>query len=485
MSRLTRSKSQVSSAVKENIAVNQVKSDQKPVARKHKNQVEIDSSPPKISRSSTDLSLSPLENQLCLVNLNDNKFRSARRALVDNSENRLPGRESEVAELTNYIKDIIKNKSSGSLYISGAPGTGKTATLLKIINEIETKLKIVFINCTSITSAGAIYKKICNELDLKIGGGSEKDCLATLERYFVSTKRKVTLLIVLDEIDQLSSMTKKHNILYSIFEWPSLPNSKLILVGIANSLDLTDRLLIRLQTKCELKPKVMNFTAYTKNQIIEIFKSRLEEGGVSELFPPAAIQLLAAKVSAVSGDIRRALNIGKRVVELAVLEKKKKGKKIDITKFEELITSEGAEIEEPEADKKIELKEVVTVLNSVYGNAQKFGNDMDEGFPLQQKILICTLLLLIKYDKNKHITVGRLHNVYKKICCNRNINAIDLSEFLNLCVLVETRGIMRILKKKEPRFHIVQLVWDEDEVCAGLKDKQMIENILSEKSLLV
>lgn len=486
MPRLTRNNSKVTNESKENL----VHKPKKQIV-KRKSPVSSDSessSPPKSSRSN---SLSPFrnqfDNQLKLTTPKESKFRSARRALVDNSDFRLPGREKEFEELTGYFKDLIDNNGSGSLYISGAPGTGKTATLSKIINSdgYQSKLKIVFINCTSITSAGAIYKKICLELGLKVTG-SEKDHLAALEKYLPSKHK--TLLLILDEIDQLCSASKKQNVLYNIFEWPSIVNSKIILVGIANSLDLTDRLLVRLQTKCELKPKVMHFPAYTKAQIIEIFKSRLEESGVSDLFPPAAIQLLAAKVSSVSGDIRRALNIGKRVIELAEYEKKKNGKTVDLNKFEALIAQDETKSDNPkeevEVEQKIQLKEVVSVLNTVYGNAQKLCDDMDDAFPLQQKVLICTLLLLIKHDKKKSITVGRLHDVYKKVCKNRNIASIDLSDFLNLCTLAETRGIMRIVKKKESRFHIVQLVWDEDEVHSGLKDKQMITNILNEKSLL-
>ena len=123
---------------------------------------------------------------------------------------------------------------------------------MKIVNikEYEEKLNIAFINSTAISSIGAVYKKICNELKLKYdGNGSEKECLAKIEKYFASSPKKTTLLII-DEIDQLCTTGKSQNVLYHIFEWTSVLRSRLVLIGIANSLDLTDRLLVRLQTKC-------------------------------------------------------------------------------------------------------------------------------------------------------------------------------------------------------------------------------------------
>lgn len=82
-------------------------------------------------------------------------------------------------------------------------------------------------------------------------------------------------LLILDEIDQLE--TKKQNVLYSIFEWPSLPDAKLVLVGIANALDLTDRVLPRLQAKLEKQPQLLHFAPYTKQQIIDIICERFKE----------------------------------------------------------------------------------------------------------------------------------------------------------------------------------------------------------------
>lgn len=477
----------------------------RPKKRKNSDESE-ESSPGKSSRSD---SLSPtITNQINCLNVSTSrkhgtKFGSARLALHDNSSYRLPGRESQYDELTAFLYEHINNKTSASLYINGPPGknfknfmvsknikinqctgTGKTATLMKIVNaEYEKKLKIAFINSTSITSIGAVYKKICNILGLRYdGNGTEKECLSTIEKYFSSTPKKTTLL-VLDEIDQLCSSGKNNNILYHIFEWPSIAHSKLILIGIANSLDLTDRLLSRLQSHCELKPKVMHFAAYSKNQIVDILKSRLEE---TDLFPPPAINFLAAKVAALSGDVRTALNLGKRVVEIAALNKKKNDKALDLKQLEGIIDSESG-VKAPssiEEEPKIQLKEVMSVINNVYGCTQSLGDDIDRGFPLQQKVMISTLLLIIKYDKNKDITIGRLHNIYEKVCKKRNIQSNGLSEFISLCSLAETKGIVRLTTKKEPRFNKIHLQWNEDEVFAALKDKQMITNILNEKSLL-
>lgn len=344
---------------------------------------------------------------------------------------------------------------------------------MQIMNtkEYQKKVKMVYVNCTSVASVGGIYKRIAAALGLRVTGTTEKDHLEAVETY-LDSKHKM-LMIILDEIDQLSN--KHQTVLYRIFEWPSFPDSRLILVGIANALDLTDRTLKRLQIRCELKPTLMHFKPYSKAQIVEIFKSRLEEAKVLDLFPPASLQLLAAKVAAVSGDIRRALDIGRRVIAMA------QHGTVDVQKIQMAVLSTADE-EQP-TEKPVQIKEVLSVLNNVYGAVQQLEEDSD-AIPLQQKILICALLLLIKHDKNKDVTVGRLHDVYKKVCSKRNLSALDQAEFVNLCELVEVRGMIRLQKKKETRMARVILQWNQDEVNATLKDKQLIAAVLEDKSCL-
>lgn len=380
----------------------------------------------------------------------------------------LPERERETENLAKYIEDILAENGSGSLYISGPPGTGKTATLTKIISDrkLASKLKMVYVNCTSMSSAGSIYKKICEELSLKVGGTSEKFYLVAIEEYL---KRKhKTVMLVLDEIDQLAS--SKQTILYNIFEWPAKRDSRLILIGIANALDLTDRLLSRLQARCELKPHLIQFLPYTKQQLVTILKNNMIANDTTEMFNDAALQLLAAKVASTSGDARRALFLARRLVENASKEDRDTKK-----------ASAKLEHKPPSPPKKpVQIGLVVNTLKQVYGTTQTM--DDDEAFPLQQKLLLCALLLTLKAGKSKDITVGRLHQVYRAVCSKRNLQVLDQTEFLSLCSLVETRGILRLQGKKEPRLMRVQLQWDEDEVHNTLNDKQLIADVLADTS---
>lgn len=94
--------------------------------KKRKNSEESEESSP--NKSSRSESLSPtitnrLDEQLSITSpKSTSKFQSARRALADNSNYRLPGREAQFDELTKTLNELIDKKTSASLYINGPPG---------------------------------------------------------------------------------------------------------------------------------------------------------------------------------------------------------------------------------------------------------------------------------------------------------------------------------------------------------------------------
>lgn len=64
-------------------------------------------------------------------------YQTAKQALHTAKPNHLVGREQEVVEIKDFLSHLLHKKSAGSMYISGPPGTGKTATLLHIIDDLK------------------------------------------------------------------------------------------------------------------------------------------------------------------------------------------------------------------------------------------------------------------------------------------------------------------------------------------------------------
>ncbi|XP_038211184.1 cell division control protein 6 homolog [Zerene cesonia] len=411
-----------------------------------------DCSPPKISKTK---SITKDQNR-------DNVIDGAHNLLQP-----LTSRESEIEFLDSFLTENLDEENSASLYISGQPGTGKTASLSYILQleKFKKGFKQIYINCTMVKSAASIYGRFCKELQLKTSGTSEKACLNAIEKYL--TKEHKMILLVLDEIDQLDS--KRQSVLYTIFEWPALPDSRIVLIGIANALDLTERTLPRLQARCSLRPLTLHFAPYTKQQIINIFTKVLANQDNTNVFSPPALQMLAAKIAAVSGDMRRALDIGRRVIELAKRSKFAEHKSVDTIMNDSTVT--------------VELKQVLEVLNDVYGGSRKIDTDVEEGMPMQQKLILCSLLLMLTKGKNKEIVMGKLHDVYKKVAASRNIAALDMSEMSGACALLEARGALRV-GAGASRARRLRLNWDQAELAAALADKPLLSAILANSNVL-
>ena len=268
--------------------------------------------------------------------------------------------------------------------------------------------------------------------------------------------------------------TRDQSVLYTLFELPALTNSRLILIGLANALDLTDRALVRLQSRVNLKPVLLNFSPYTKQQIAVILNQRLEEAVSEEaknVIAPSALQYLGGKISASSGDLRKAIDVCRRAIELAETSAKK-----------QMVLCDASS-----APKCVNIPMLCTLINNVESNrfCAESSQDADET-PLQQKVIIVSLLVLVKHGRSKQATMGKLHETYSKVCTKFHVTGMDFDEFLNTCSLIEARGIVTVKQKKNnARQSTVNLRLDEQEVELTLKDKTLLSSILSQGSSFV
>ncbi|NWR78950.1 CDC6 protein, partial [Centropus unirufus] len=244
-------------------------------------------------------------------------YQQVKRVLHAAVPDRLHGREKETGIIRQFLQDHVCGHQPGSLYISGAPGTGKTACMSHILLECKNELarsKTIVLNCMSLSSPQGVFPAVAQQLGLPVATGREGQ--QRLEKQL--TARGPMVLLVLDELDQLES--KGQDVLYTLFEWPQLPGSRLVLVGLANALDLTHRSLARLHTCPRGGPQLLHFAPYTREQLTAILQERLAQVAADPILDAAALQFCARKVSAVSGDARKALDVCRRAVEVVELE---------------------------------------------------------------------------------------------------------------------------------------------------------------------
>ena len=256
-------------------------------------------------------------------------YRLARQAFSRSAEKgQLVGREEERARLNEFLGRCSTPTPGGCVYVSGPPGTGKSAMVTEVTEAIAAEtpsVRRVYVNCMSLRSAKGLYDTIAEQLaaDVDIQDG---DSVAALQQIFTpKRKHDGVFLVVLDEVDFLLTLDLES--LYRVFEWSLAKTSRLALVGIANALDLTDRFLPRLKTR-NLKPELLPFLPYTALQVKQIITTRLKsllpEGTATPdylpFFHPAAVELCSRKVASQTGDLRRAFEVCRRAIDLVESE---------------------------------------------------------------------------------------------------------------------------------------------------------------------
>lgn len=235
----------------------------------------------------------------------------------------LPCRESEFETVHSHLEAAITAGTGACIYISGTPGTGKTATVREVVASLQAAVVeeqlddfyFVEINGMKVTDPHQSYSLLWEAL--KGDRVSSAHALELLEREFSTpSPRRVPCVVLMDELDQL--VTRNQGVMYNFFNWPQLRHSRLIVLAVANTMDLPERTLSN-KISSRLGLTRITFPGYMHTQLMTIIQSRLE--GVGKVIVDSdAVQFASRKVAAVSGDARRALDICRRAVEIAEQE---------------------------------------------------------------------------------------------------------------------------------------------------------------------
>ncbi|KAJ9270088.1 hypothetical protein DTO212C5_3827 [Paecilomyces variotii] len=232
----------------------------------------------------------------------------------------LPCRNAEFETVYAHLSAAISEGTGTCIYISGTPGTGKTATVREVVAQLNAAVLaeemddfiFVEINGMKVTDPHQSYSLLWEAL--KGDRVSPSHALDLLEREFSHpSPRRVPCVVLMDELDQL--VTKNQSVMYNFFNWPALRHSRLIVLAVANTMDLPERTLSN-KISSRLGLTRITFPGYKHTDLMEIIGSRLANVP-GNIVDPDAIQFASRKVAAVSGDARRALDICRRAVEIA------------------------------------------------------------------------------------------------------------------------------------------------------------------------
>ncbi|GAA5951775.1 hypothetical protein JCM3765_003115 [Sporobolomyces pararoseus] len=288
--------------------------------------------PPLLSSTYLDSLPTPLERAKALLH-------------VSATPGSLPCREEQRSQIRQFVEDAVLSRSGGCLYVHGVPGTGKTATVHSVVRELQEdpdmdSFTFVEINGMKISEPNAAFSHLWNALNVpsthstvtttKNSKISPKAALSALEGWFANPDpaRKTTVVLV-DELDQM--LTKRQEVLYNFFNWPHSAHSRLVVIAVANTMDLPERELNG-KIRSRLGTNRIAFQPYNWTELKKILEARLSlvtSGGKDSttvrLFEDTALQKIAKSVAGISGDARKALDVARRTLDRVALRNQSEG----------------------------------------------------------------------------------------------------------------------------------------------------------------
>jgi cell division control protein 6 len=363
-------------------------------------------------------------------------------------------REEQIMEVANILAPALKLEKPSNIFLFGKTGTGKTLTIKHLIASMQQTaqknnipLKMIYINCKLKRVADTEYRLIAQlikEFDRQIPStGLPTDEVYNIF-YNILEEKKRMIVLVLDEIDQL---TKKigDEILYNLTRINSeLKDAQLCLVGISNHLFFSDNLDPRV--KSSLSQEEILFPPYNALQIKTILKERAKKAFKLGVLKEGVIEKCAAYAAREHGDVRRAIDLLRIAGELA---ERSCSPTIEIYHLDD-------------AEKKIEHDRVI---NIVINQPKQF-----------QSVLYS--VILINQQRNIFFT-GEIYDLYKKICKRTRFSILTQRRISDIIAELDMLGLINakiISKGRYGRTKEISLSLTEDII---VKLKEMLEKALA------
>ena len=343
------------------------------------------------------------------------------------------GREQEQRDIANFLESTVGLKQSGALYVSGRPGCGKTLSVRAAADAYRRRCKVVVLNgMTLVDGARDLFSEILRTV-CPAALKEKMDAEICLRQIFTAGGQTRPYLLVLDELDALLQSGCEQSVLAALFSWTQLAGSKLVLIGIANALDLTHRFLPILHAK-NCAPQLLTFHPYIEQHLLSILRRRLssdatkapttldtegENANPQIKFDLAALDLCARRIAAESGDTRKAMEACREAAKAVV----RTG------------AGSGAKASEPGAVLTVGMAVMAKTLSTLLVNNHKVSDQRLKDLPLHQALLLCTVVLGVRGGRAAH-SEPELLSSYQRLCQKHSLPPLPANQ------LGEMRGAL-------------------------------------------
>ncbi len=221
----------------------------------------------------------------------------------------LVGRETQMATLLKCLSPAVRGTRPVQVWIAGPPGSGKTLLATHALEQLRRPQEVsaAYVNCWRSKSQHGVVESIVRELRLL---GAEKiDTQFKLERLKQHIAGR-TLLVVLDEIDMLSSPDRAR-VLYSLMEL-----GRIGAVCISNSGSAFFELDGRVRSR--LSPHILTLEGFEEAALVSILADRARRALHDGTWDMQALERIARLAA---GDARVAIRTLRRGAQLAELDR--------------------------------------------------------------------------------------------------------------------------------------------------------------------
>ena len=327
----------------------------------------------------------------------------------------LPHRKEQIERLAEILSAALRGETPSNIPIYGKTGTGKTATVKYVAQELErmakqigSKTEVIYINGEIFDTQYRVFAYLARIFNRKVPMmGWPTDVVFEAFREGVDRERRC-VIVVLDEVDKL--VKKGDEVLYNLSRINSdLRRAKVSVVGISNDLTFTDELDARVRSS--LGEEEIVFPPYNAMQLSDILKQRAELAFREGVLEEGVIPLCAAFAAQEHGDARRALDLLRVSGEIA----ERLG--------EEKVREEHVRL----ACERIETNKIAEVVRTL---------------PLHSKIVLSAVVMLSKEHRKRRFTSGEIYSMYRKICGFVNIEPLTQRRVSDLTAELEMLGLV-------------------------------------------